>query len=175
MSTEVEHQNTAWDRERVSEIIWKHIGLKSVREIAELTGLKPEEVLRRKNELLDEIDVLTVREKQARILVELDGMSREMRERARNTIDEVASGMVNSAVAALKTMLQQLDRLKKQDDGEVATLNMLRQKELLRLVNETVQRSLTEIAATHHLDKQDLLEVFQGHLVEAAREIENNF
>lgn len=171
MSGDIEHL----DQERIDSTIWRNIGIKSVREIAELAGIKPEEVLRRKNELLDEIDVLTVREKQARILVELDGMSREMRERARNTIDEFASGMVNSAVAALKTMLQQLDRLKKQDDGEVVTLNLMRQKELMRLVDETVQRSLTEIAATHNLDKQELLGIFQEHLVDAAREIEDNF
>lgn len=161
------------DQERVDEIIWKHIGLKSVREIAELCGIKPEAVLRRKNELLDEIDVLSIAEKEARILVELDGMARDMRERAANTIDEYASGMINSSVAALKTMLSQLDRLKKQDQGKIEALNQLRVKELLRLVDETVARSVREIAATHDLDESELMEVFQGHLVDAARELES--
>lgn len=169
MSTEVEHL----DQERVDEIIWKHIGLKSVREIADLCGVKPEAVLRRKNELLDEIDVLSIAEKEARILVELDGMARDMRERAANTIDEYASGMINSSVAALKTMLSQLDRLKKQDQGKIEALNQLRVKELLRLVDETVARSVREIAATHDLDETELMEVFQGHLVDAARELES--
>lgn len=168
MSTEAEHL----DQERVDEIIWKHIGLKSVREIADLCGIKPEAVLRRKNELLDEIDVLSIAEKEARILVELDGMARDMRERAANTIDEYASGMINSSVAALKTMLSQLDRLKKQDQGKIEALNQLRVKELLRLVDETVARSVREIAATHDLDETELMEVFQGHLVDAARELE---
>lgn len=161
------------DQERVDEIIWKHIGLKSVREIAELCGIKPEAVLRRKNELLDEIDVLSIAEKEARILVELDGMARDMRERAANTIDEYASGMINSSVAALKTMLSQLDRIKKQDQGKIEALNQLRVKELLRLVDETVARSVREIAATHDLDETELMEVFQGHLVDAARELES--
>lgn len=169
MSTEVEHL----DQERVDSIIWKHIGLKSVREIAELCGIKPEAVLRRKNELLDEIDVLSIAEKEARILVELDGMARDMRERAANTIDEYASGMINSSVAALKTMLSQLDRIKKQDQGKIEALNSLRVKELLRLVDETVARSVREIAATHDLEETELMEVFQGHLIEAARELEN--
>lgn len=168
MSTEVEHL----DQERVDSIIWKHIGLKSVREIAELCGIKPEAVLRRKNELLDEIDVLSIAEKEARILVELDGMARDMRERAANTIDEYASGMINSSVAALKTMLSQLDRIKKQDQGKIEALNQLRVKELLRLVDETVARSVREIAATHDLDESELMEIFQGHLVDAARELE---
>ena len=40
MSTEVEHL----DQERVDELIWRGAGVKSVRKIAEETGLKPEEV-----------------------------------------------------------------------------------------------------------------------------------
>ena len=169
MSGEIEHL----DQSRVDELIWKHIGLKSVRDIAEMTGLKPEEVLRRKNELLDGIDVLTVREKQARILVELDGMSREMRERARNTVDEFASGMVNSAVAALKTMLQQLDRLKKQDDGEVVTLNLMRQKELLSIVNDSVITSVRILSAQHGIPEEDMMSVFQDSLLRTAQERDN--
>lgn len=161
------------DQERVDSIIWKHIGLKSVREIAELCGIKPEAVLRRKNELLDEIDVLSIAEKEARILVELDGMARDMRERAANTIDEYASGMINSSVAALKTMLSQLDRIKKQDQGKIEALNQLRIRELLKLVDLTTARSVREIAVTHNLEETELMEVFQGHLVDAARELES--
>lgn len=172
MSTEVEHQNTAWDQERVDSIIWKHIGLKSVREIAELCGIKPEAVLRRKNELLDEIDVLSIAEKEARILVELDGMARDAREKAQTISSEFYAGTINASVSALKTMLSQLDRLKKQDQGKIEALNQLRVKELLRLVDETVARSVREIAATHDLDETELMEVFQGHLVDAARELD---
>ena len=161
------------DQERVDSIIWKHIGLKSVREIAELCGIKPEAVLRRKNELLDEIDVLSIAEKEARILVELDGMARDMRERAANAIDEYASGMINSSVAALKTMLSQLDRIKKQDQGKIEALNQLRIRELLKLVDLTTARSVREIAVTHNLEETELMEVFQGHLVDAARELES--
>lgn len=168
MSTEVEHL----DQERVDSIIWKHIGLKSVREIAELCGIKPEAVLRRKNELLDEIDVLSIAEKEARILVELDGMARDAREKAQTISSEFYAGTINASVSALKTMLSQLDRLKKQDQGKIEALNQLRVKELLRLVDETVARSVREIAATHDLDETELMEVFQGHLVDAARELD---
>lgn len=162
-----------FDQARIDKAIWENIGIKSVREIADLTGLKPEEVLRRKTDLLEGIDVLTIAEKETRILVELEGMARDMRARAANTIDEYASGMINSSVAALKTMLSQLDRLKKQDQGKIEALNALRVKELLRLVDLTTTRAVREIAATHDLEETELMEVFQGHLVDAAREIEN--
>ena len=160
------------DQDRIDKAIWKSIGIKSVRQIANDTGLKPEEVLRRKNELLDEVDVLSINQKRQRLLIELDGMARDSRERAANTVDEFYSGMLNSSVAAIKTMLTELARMERQDSGKIEALNNLRIRELLRLIDVTVARAVTEIANTHDLEEAELMEVFQGHLVEAAREVE---
>lgn len=169
--TEIETVEASDDR--INQIIWKQAGLKSVREISELTGLKPEEVLRRKNELLEEVDILSIQQKRQRLLVELDGMARDARERAAGTIDEYFAGMLNSSVAAIKTMMTEMARMEKQDTGRIEALNSLRVKELLRLVDETVARSVREIAAAHDLDESELMEVFQGHLNDAAREIDS--
>lgn len=160
------------DQDRIDKAIWKSIGIKSVRTIADETGLKPEEVLRRKNELLDEVDVLSIQQKRQRLLIELDGMARDSRDRAANTVDEFYSGMLNSSVAAIKTMLTELARMERQDSGKIEALNNLRIRELLRLIDVTVARAVTEIANTHDLEEAELMEVFQGHLVEAAREVE---
>lgn len=160
------------DQDRIDKAIWKSIGIKSVRQIADETGLKPEEVLRRKNELLDEVDVLSINQKRQRLLIELDGMARDSRDRAANTVDEFYSGMLNSSVAAIKTMLTELARMERQDSGKIEALNRLRISELLRLIDVTVARAVTEIANTHDLEETELMEVFQGHLVEAAREVE---
>ena len=168
MSEELEHI----DQDRIDKAIWKSIGIKSVRQIADETGLKPEEVLRRKNELLDEVDVLSIQQKRQRLLIELDGMARDSRDRAANTVDEFYSGMLNSSVAAIKTMLTELARMERQDSGKIEALNNLRIRELLRLIDVTVARAVTEIANTHDLEEAELMEVFQGHLVEAAREVE---
>lgn len=168
MSGEIEHL----DQGRVDELIWKYIGLKSVREIASLTGIKPEEVLRRKNELLDGVDVLSIQQKRQRLLIELDGMARDARERASGASDEFYAGTINASTGAIKTMLSELARQEKQDSGKIEALNQLRIRELLRLVDATVARSVREIASTHDLEEAELMEVFQGHLVEAARELE---
>lgn len=160
------------DQDRIDKAIWKSIGIKSVRQVADETGLKPEEVLRRKNELLDEVDVLSIQQKRQRLLIELDGMARDSRDRAANTVDEFYSGMLNSSVAAIKTMLTELARMERQDSGKIEALNNLRIRELLRLIDVTVSRAVTEIANTHDLEEDELMEVFQGHLVEAAREVE---
>lgn len=160
------------DQDRIDKAIWKSIGIKSVRQIADETGLKPEEVLRRKNELLDGVDVLSIQQKRQRLLIELDGMARDSRDRAANTVDEFYSGMLNSSVAAIKTMLTELARMERQDSGKIESLNNLRIRELLRLIDVTVARAVTEIANTHDLEEAELMEVFQGHLVDAAREVE---
>lgn len=168
MGEEIEHL----DQSRVDELIWRHAGLKPVREIAEMTGLKPEEVLRRKNELLDSVDVLTIEQKRQRLLIELDGMARDARDRSKGISDEFYAGTVNASVGAIKTMLSELARMQKQDSGRIEALNQLRVKELLRLVDVTVVRAVREIATSHDLDETELMEVFQGHLVEAAKELE---
>lgn len=161
------------DQSRIDSVIWRNIGVLSVREIAELAGIKPEEVLRRKNELLDGVDVLTVHQKRQRLLIELDGMAREMRDRARGASDEFAAGMVNASTSNIKTYLQELGRMEKQDSGKIEALNQLRIRELLKLIDSTVARAVTEIATTHKLEEAELMEIFQGHLVESARELES--
>lgn len=168
MSEELEHI----DQDRIDKAIWKSIGIKSVRQIADETGLKPEEVLRRKNELLDEVDVLSIQQKRQRLLIELDGMARDARKRAEGVIDEYAAGLWNAATSAVKTMLTELARMERQDSGKIEALNNLRIRELLRLIDVTVARAVTEIASTHDLEEAELMEVFQSHLVEAAREVE---
>lgn len=160
------------DQSRVDRIIWRHIDVKTVREIAEMTGEKPEYILRRKNELVTEIDSLTIKQKRTRLLTELDGMARDARDRAANSVDEFYSGMLNSSVAAIKTMLNELSRMEKTDDSAVEALNQKRTQELLRLINTVVTASVREIAKTHDLDESELMSVFRGRLVQEAQRMD---
>lgn len=168
MSEEVEE----FDQERADRLISRYIGRRSIREIAEMTGMRPEEVMNRKSEIINNVDVLTVQEKRAKLLYELDELAADARERAKDTSDEFLSGMLNSSVSAMKVILVELARAEKANEGAVEQLNQLRIRELLRLVDATVARSVREIAATHDLDETELMEVFQGYLVEEARELE---
>lgn len=164
--TEIEKVEISQDR--IDRVIWRGIGVRSVRQIAEEAGIKPEEVLRRKGELLDEIDVLSVAEKRVRIMAELDGMARDARERAARVSDEFASGLLNSSVAAMKTVLGELARLEKADNSKVAELNQKRVAELVSLMREVIDISVVEIAASHELDEQELYDVFNRRMREAA-------
>lgn len=160
------------DQERIDRVIWRGIGVKSVRLIAEEAGIKPEEVLRRKNELLEEVDVLTINEKRSRILAELDEMARSARERSARASDEFAAGLLNASASAMKTVLAELARSEKQDAGKIEALNQLRIKELLRLVDTTVSRTFREISSVHEVPEEEMMNVFQGLLSESARDLD---
>ena len=168
MSTEVEHL----DQERVDELIWRGAGVKSVRKIAEETGLKPEEVLRRKNELLDEVDPLTIQQTRQRLIIDLQRIARKTQEDYEASPFEFKAGLVNSAVASMKLVLAEMTRAEKADSSKVDALNALRQREILRLVRDSVLTTLDEIAELHDLDRDQLQDVFQKNLVQTAHEIE---
>lgn len=168
MSEEIEE----FDQPRADKIIWRNMGLKPVSEIAKLTGMKPEAVLRRKNELLEEIDVLTIRQKQAKFMVQLDQMAADARDKAETIASEFYAGTINASVSAIKTVLTELNRLEAKTTGEVERLNSLRIKELLRLMDRVVNISVREVANEYSLDEADLLEIFQSNLVSAAQELD---
>lgn len=156
------------DQDRIDRVIWRGIGVKSVRQIAEEAGIKPEEVLRRKGELLDSVDVLSIQEKRQKLVIELDGMARDAREKARNIDSEYYAGTVNAAAGAIKTMLNELARMERGDNSKVEALNQKRISELVSLMREVVDVSVVEIAAKNGLDEQDLYEVFNRRMIEAA-------
>jgi len=168
MSEELEHI----DQDRIDKAIWKSIGIKSVRTIADETGLKPEEVLRRKNELLDEVDVLSINQKRQRLLIELDGMARDARKRAEGVIDEYAAGLWNAATSAVKTMLTELARMERQDSGKIEALNRKRVESLVRIVRAAIDAGVPEISTRYGIPEEDLFDVFNRRLQDAAEKEE---
>lgn len=159
----------------VERIVWRNLGIKSAREIAELTGLDATEVVRLKKQLLDEVDVLTLSEKRARILVELQEMAVEARERAYRVDDEFFSGAINSSVAALKAVLVEVARMEKADNSKVEALNQMRINALVKLVQMSVDVSIREIAGMYEIDEDELQGVFNRNLAAAAEELDTNY
>lgn len=160
------------DQERVDEIIWRNADIKSARQIADMVGLRPEEVLRRKKELVEEVDDLTIKAIRTRLLIDLQSIARKTQEDYDNAPFEFKAGLMNSAVASMKLVLAEMTRAEKADSSKVDALNALRQREILRLVRDSVLTTLDEIAELHDLDRDQLQDVFQKNLVQTAHEIE---
>lgn len=159
---------------RLEKIVWRSLGVKSVRQIAEETGLSPEQIFAVKREMLDAVDVLTVQEKRTKILVAMEQLAQDALDRARDSSDEFSAGHFNAARGAMKDMLTEFNRTSKQDQGAIEQLNQLRLREILRLVDTTVQKTLAEISSRYDLEESDLLAIFQRHLKPTAAELDSN-
>lgn len=154
-------------------IISRNIGIKTPREIAELAGVTAHEVIRRAEELKDEHDAITLESKIHFLLVRLDQIAIEAQEAASKApTARDASGLYTAATGAITQSLKQLATLKKENDGAVAELNRKRVQELLRLFDLVIEKGVADLAVEYDLDKTELLTVFQGHIVGAARELD---
>jgi hypothetical protein len=159
---------------RVQRVIWRGLGTKSPKQIAADTGLTPEDVIRIKNQMLEEVDVLTVHQRRQKILVNLEQLANEAWDRASTADPEFQAGLFNTAVAAQKELVRQLVALQAEASGEVERLNEMRVRELLRLIDEAVLLSVKELSIVHGLDEDEMMSVFNTNLKKAAerRELE---
>lgn len=160
--------------DRTDRIIRRNIGKKPISEIAQMCGMRPEEVLRRKDDLINGTDVLTLHERRMMRIFEVEEIASETIERARSASDEFSAGHFNSAIAALKTSLTELNRLESKNSDALERLNQKRVTELLRLVDAVVVSTVKEISEQYNLDSDELMEIFQEKLVIEARAIEGS-
>ena len=153
-------------------LIRQFVTVKTPREIGVLVGVEPEVVIRRVQELRDEIDVLTLEEQVTFLMFRLNRIAADAENDAKGAGYEFKGGLYSAATSAIKESLRQLNVLKKSNEDAVERLNGLRFREVLRLVDEVVVRGVGEIAERFELDEGVLLGVFRSHLEGAAREVE---
>lgn len=154
---------------RIERIVWRGLGIKSIRQLSEETGLPPDKIHAMKRELFDSVDVLTTQQKKHRLMVVLEEIAQATQADYDNAPYEFKAGLANSAIASMKTMLTELNRVSKDDQQAIETLNALRVRELFALMQEVVEVSVREVASQHDLDEDDLFEIFNGNLAKAAK------
>src|SRR5690606_30067998 len=106
-------------------------------------------------------------------LIDLQSIARKTQEDYDKSPFEFKAGLMNSAIASMKLVLSELNRMDKADQGKVEALNNLRVREILRLVETSVKSTLAEIAETYDLSPDSLLRIFQRHLAQSAQEGES--
>lgn len=154
--------------ERLERVIWKSLGKKSARRVAEETGVSPEVILRVKRDLLESVDELTIQEKRVKLLADLQDISQRAQDDYDQSPWEFKSGLLNSSIAAVKAVMVELSRMEKADTSKTETLNELRVRELLSLVSAVVEEGVREISDEHGLDEDELFDVFNRKMVEEA-------
>lgn len=157
---------------RIEKQVWRGLGVKSLKQIADETGLSRDQIIRLRTELLDSVDILTEQQARTKLLKELEDMVYEVRDRAEKSSDEFYAGMMNSALGAIKAIQAERQRMSKENKDVIEHLNGMRIKELLRLVDTVVTRTFQDIATKYELDEEELFEIFRGYLIPAAEEMD---
>lgn len=153
--------------------IARYIETKTPREIADLAGVTPERVIARAEEMKDEQDAITLDTRIHFLMRRLDSIAQSALDDAQNAADaKEKGGLYSAAVGAIRESMKQLNLFKKENESAVAELNQKRLRELLRLFDFIVGEGVREVALTHGLDEDELIGIFQGKIVESAREID---
>lgn len=152
--------------------IMRYVGVKTPRAIAEMTGHTAEEVLRRKDTLLDEVDALTIDQQITKIMITLGRIATDAEDAAANADYRDKGPLYSAAVTALSHQVKQLNSLKKDNDSKVVELNRLRLQEMMRFFDEVIDRGSEKIARDNDLEKTVLISVFNSFIVDSARAVE---
>lgn len=154
---------------RIERIVWKGLGLKTVRQLADDTGLQPDQIYALKRELYESVDVLTTQQKKHKLLVTLEEIAHTTQEDYDAAPYEFKAGLANSAIAAMKTIMVELNRVSKEDQGAIEQLNALRVRELVALMQEVVDVSVGELVEAYDLDENEVFAIFNANLAKAAK------
>ena len=165
---------TAVDEERTRNLVWKSLGRKSVSEIAELTGMKPNEVLALSREILTSVDALTIEQQIAKALIDLNEIAVIAREAFEDAEDDRAKApLLAASITAIKTGVGIIKDLQKQTGTQIERLNELRIRELREMVSEMATLSAKQLSDSTGLSQDEIMQVFMANLMQAAQNVED--
>ena len=141
--------------------------------MAELAGVTNEEVLARKHQLLDEVDVLSIDDARMVLMVKAQEILNDALKRSKNVQDERNyAPILTAATGSLKIVMGQLDKAEKADRTNIDTLNLARIRELLRLADRVMLRSTKYFAENPGLTEDEMNDYVQALLTEEAAAME---
>lgn len=153
--------------ERIERYVWAHVGKESARDMAKALGVSPEEILRVKRSIVEEVDAISIEVQKARLMRTLQEIADDAKEEFEHAPAEFKSGLLNSSVSAIKTLLVELNRTSKQDSAAVESLNLLRTRELTSLMLEVVDATVPLIAERYEIPEQDIFLMFNDAFTRA--------
>lgn len=147
-------------------------GVRSANDLAEETGLLPEEVVRRTQELLDRV-VLTFPQRRAKAIFQLDEVVAEMASRYKGASDEDLSKLGSTAAGAVGRVLRELRDMEKDARQYEGEQQAVMERALATLVDRAMNRVIGELKVRHpEIEESVLTGLVQTNLVEVAREMD---
>lgn len=163
------------DSPALNKLLIRH-ARKSARDIEALTGIPAEEVAERLDRLLDSSSIRDDLMEEKLLLLEVAALVEEIRQRSSRAVveDEAWASMARVQLAAIKTMLEQVEKRRKALDGRLATLTIEQAQmfaETVRTAHDIMIRALEQ--KYPELDVLLIHEEFQEALPKAIEQLEN--
>jgi|SRR5690606_15498201 dGTP triphosphohydrolase len=156
----------------IDSLLIRYAGIKSPNDIAAETGLEPEDVARRTQELLDRV-TLTEEEVFAKLMFQMQEQIAKMAERVENASNEDAARLSNTLAGLAGRILKaQDDRKKALEKGENRERDAVFSRSLVMLVEMATYGLLEYVAQEYpEIEPQPLKQKFGELLANAAQEI----
>lgn len=159
--------------DRLERILWRSIGVKSVRQVSDETGLTIEDVARIRRQLVESVDEISIDQKRMKLLVDLQEIADIARADYNDETDkDKGSKLLTASIGAIKTVLQELARIEKASSGAVEALNAMRVQELLRLIDLTVAKTFAVLTERHGIPEDEMYDIFQSYMKPTAEELD---
>lgn len=159
--------------DRLERILWRSIGVKSVRQVSDETGLTIEDVARIRRQLVESVDEISIDQKRMKLLVDLQEIADVARaDYSDETDKDKGSKLLTASIGAIKTVLQELARIEKASSGAVEALNAMRVQELLRLIDLTVAKTFAVLTERHGIPEDEMYDIFQSYMKPTAEELD---
>lgn len=156
---------------RSDDYILRHVGVKTVGEISEATGIPPEKVASRFKELVGTIDILSRPDRINKIILQLEKLASEMMERVSNASDKDAAAISNSVRQIYANVIAELRNIEQMSSNEIAEMQTQYALMLSRMIGVSFERTLRSLEEKYPEIEPEVIEAeFQMNLRDAVAE-----
>lgn len=156
----------------IDSIIIRDSGIKSVAEIANDTGLEPEDVERRRQEIFDRIE-LTKHQLYMKALFQLQEIVAQQQAALKGAAPEDVARLGNTAAGAVGRSVKLVQDLEAMANKDTAERDAVYARQLVKMVDSAMNRAIGELKSRHpELDVGELSEVLEANLMEIAVEMD---
>jgi DNA-binding Lrp family transcriptional regulator len=143
--------------------------------IAEITGIPADEIAERLTTLLEETTLRDDLMEEKLILAEVSMLVGDIRDRMSrvNVEDEGWASMARVQLAALKTLLEQVDKRRKAVDGKLALVNLEQVQMIGAAIRLATDRAALRLSKKYGIDEEEVYAEFEEQFPAALEYLES--
>ena len=158
----------------IDSILVKYAGIKSAEEIADETGLDPEDVVRRTQAIFDRVK-LTVENQLAKNIHQLSQIVNSQLDNIKGAKDEDVARLGNTAAASISRLSKEVEALRVLQERNTTDRDEVYARSFATAIDRALQRSIGQLKSRYpELEESVLGELLQVNLIEIALEMDNS-